>query len=143
MRCLIVAITLAGVLLAGSSQAHQQEIGTILVVDHHVEPGKAGGDTIARLRVENLGTSTRQVMGLHTDVASSSVIEIRVAADRVLPISSLPVPAGEILDLANAAWIRLISLRRDLAFGETIEAELDLADGRHKRVTLTVGMFEH
>lgn len=133
-------ITLLG---CGSASAHQQEVGSILISEHYVEPAKAGDDTIARLRLENLGGSTRQVMGLHSDVAEDSIIEVKIASGRATQIGSLPIRAGETLDLEDAAWIRLTGLNRDLVHGETIEVHLDLAGGREKPIALTVGDIEH
>lgn len=127
----------------GSANAHQQEVGTILISEHYVEPAKAGDDTIARLRLENLGVSTRQVLGLHSDVAEDSVIEVKVTSGRAASIGSLAIRAGETLDLEDVAWIRLTGLSRDLQLGETIEMHLDLAGDREKPIMLTVGDFEH
>lgn len=135
-----VIITILG---CSSANAHQQEVGSILISEHYVEPARAGDDTIARLRLENLSVSTRQVIGLHSDVAEDSVIEVKVASGRSAPIGSLAIRAGETLDLEDAAWIRLTGLSRDLQHGETIEVHLDLAGGREKPITLTVGEFEH
>lgn len=122
--------------------AHQEEIGDVIVTHPYVEPGLTGGDTVARLRIENQGVSTRQLLKLHTDVAAGSVIEVRVTPSRAVPIGSLPVRAGEILDLEDTAWIRLTNLRRNLVFGDILQGCLDFADGREKRITLTVGQFE-
>lgn len=131
-----------GVLAVKRASAHQDEIGSVVVTHPYVQPAQAGGDTIARLRIENQGVSTRQFLGMHTDVAAGSRIEIRVSPVQAVPIGSLAIRAGETLDLEESAWIRLTGLRRNLMFGETVEACLDFADGREKRVTVTVGNFE-
>lgn len=136
------AALFVGVLTQRSAHAHQDEIGTILVTHPYLEPGKAGGDTIARLRLENQGGSTRQLLGLHANVAAGSRIEVKVSPVRTVPIGSLPVRPGEILDLEDTAWIRLTGLRRDLMYGETVQGCLDFADGRKKQIVLTVGQFE-
>jgi copper(I)-binding protein len=136
------AALFVGVLVYRPAHAHQDEIGTIAVTHPYVEPGRSGGDTIARLRLENLGSSTRQFLGLHADIASGNRIEVRVAPFRAVPMGSLPIRPGETLDLEDTAWIRLTGLRRDLMYGETVQACLDFADGRKKQIILTVGQFE-
>lgn len=136
------AALFVGVLMYRPAHAHQDEIGTIVVTHPYVEPGRSGGDTIARLRVENQGSSTRQLLGLHADVASGSVIEVKVSPVRAVPMGSLPIRPGETLDLEDTAWIKLTGLRRDLMYGETVQGCLDFADGRKKQITLTVGQFE-
>lgn len=136
------AALFVGILIHRPANAHQEEIGTIVVTHPYVEPSRSGGDTIARLRLENQGSSTRQLLGLHADVASSSRIEVKVSPVRAVPMGSLPIRPGEILDLEDTAWIRLTGLRRDLMYGETVQGCLDFADGRKKLITLTVGRFE-
>jgi len=136
------AALFVGVLIYQPAHAHQDEIGTILVTHPYLEAGRSGGDAIARLSLENQGSSTRQLLGLHADVASGSMIEVKVSPVRAVPMGSLPIRPGEILDLEDTAWIRLTGLRRDLMYGETVQGCLDFADGRKKRITLTVGRFE-
>lgn len=136
------AALFVGFLIYRPALAHQEEVGNLIVTHPYVQPGKVGEDTIVRLRLENQGSSTRQFVGLHADVASNSMIEVKVSPVRAVPIGSLPIRPGEVLDLEETAWIRLIGLRRDLMFGETLEACLDFADGREKRVIVTVGQFE-
>lgn len=136
------AAVFVGVLMYQPAYAHQEEIGTIVVTHPYVEPGRSGGDVIARLRLENQGSSTRQLLGLHADIASGSRIEVKVSPVRAVPIGSLPIRPGETLDLEDTAWIRLTGLRRDLMYGETVQGCLDFADGRKKQIVLTVGQFE-
>jgi copper(I)-binding protein len=136
------AALFVGVLMYRPAHAHQDEIGTIVVTHPYVEPGRSGGDTIARLRLENQGSSTRQLLGLHAEFASGSRIEVKVSPVRAVPMGSLPIRPGETLDLEDTAWIRLTGLRRDLMYGETVKGCLDFADGRKKQITLTVGQFE-
>ena len=138
---LLDVATFVGV-MTPQAQAHQEEIGLVIIAHPYVEPARAGDDTFVRLRIENLGSSTRQVIGVHSDVARNSAIEVQVEPIRFVPIGSLPVRAGEILDLEYSARVRLVQLKRDLVYGETIQACLDFADGRKKDLTLTVGQFE-
>lgn len=84
------AALFVGVLIYRPAHAHQDEIGTIVVTHPYLEPGRSGGDTIARLRLENQGSSTRQLLGLHADVASGSLIEVKVSPVRAVPMGSSP-----------------------------------------------------
>lgn len=131
-----------GVVAVKKAEAHQDDFGSIVVTHPYVQPAQAGNETIARLRIENQGSSTTQFLGMHMDAATDSAIEIKVSPARAVPIGSMAIRAGETLDLEENAWIRFTGLRRDLVFGETLEACLDFADGREMRVIVTVGRFE-
>lgn len=129
-------------LYANEAQAHQDEIGTVVIQHAYAEPAGLGGETLVRLAIENNGASVRQFIRLHSDAAEASQIEVKVAPGRFVPIGSMAIPPGEVLDLEEAARVRLLRLRRPLAAGVSLEACLDFADGREKRIQVTVGKFE-
>ncbi|WP_428245483.1 copper chaperone PCu(A)C [Ferrovibrio sp.] len=130
------------VLCSDVALAHQDEIGTLVIQHAYAEPARQGGDTLLRLAIENNGASVRQFTGLHSEVAEVSRIEVKVGSGRYVPIESMAIAPGEILDLEDTARIRLLRLRQDLVIGDSLEACLDFADGREKRVQVTVGKFE-
>ena len=114
-----------------------------MIIQHaYAEPAVLGGETLVRLAIENNGASVRQFIRLHSDAAEASQIEVRVAPGRFVPIGSMAVLPGEVLDLEETARVRLLRLRRPLAAGGSLEACLDFADGREKRIQVTVGKFE-
>ncbi len=125
-----------------AARAHQDEIGTLIIQHAYAEPAVLGGETLVRLAIENNGASVRQFIRLHSDAAEASQIEVRVAPGRFVPIGSMAVLPGEVLDLEETARVRLLRLRRPLAAGGSLEACLDFADGREKRIQVTVGKFE-
>ncbi|MBP7065168.1 copper chaperone PCu(A)C [Ferrovibrio sp.] len=118
---------------------HPDEVGTLTIHHAYAEPARRGDDTLVRLAIENNGASMRQFMGLHIDVAEASQIEVKVEAERFVPITSIAIPPGELLDLRDGARIRLLALNRTLIAGESLEALLDFADGREKRIQVLVG----
>ncbi|MEL3891675.1 copper chaperone PCu(A)C [Ferrovibrio sp. MS7] len=137
----LAALTIAA-LYADLARAHQDEIGTVVIQHAYAEPAGLGGETLVRLAIENNGASVRQFIRLHSDAAEASQIEVKVAAGRFVPIGSMAIPPGQVLDLEEAARVRLLRLRRPLATGSSLEACLDFADGREKRIQVTVGKFE-
>lgn len=137
-KTILVAILALLWVCGDAAWGYPDEIGTLTIHHAYAEPARSGSDTVVRLAIENNGASTRQFVGLHIDVAQASQIEVKVGHERFVPITSIAILPGELLDLRDGARIRLLSLNRTLTAGESLEAHLDFADGREKRIQVMV-----
>jgi len=126
---------------ASTSEAHEADMGSVVVSHPYILPAEKGTDTVLRMRLDNTGATAIQVIGLQTSIAEEALIEGDIGEKRVAIFNSVSIKPGEYLQFDHALWIRLKGLRREVQFGQMVQASLLLAGG-DLSIDVKVGNFD-
>ena len=136
---LIIAVLFAAAAVPASVQAHQDDLGDIVVSHAYAEPATKGGASRVRFGIENTSGQTIQLLGMEIEAAQSSEIRVDIGDGQSAPLNSLGIRPGEIVEFERTAWVQLYNLKRPLVTGKMVEGHLMIAGWPCIPIQVSVG----
>src|SRR3546814_12798988 len=75
---LIVTVLFAATAISPSAQAHQDDLGGIIIGHAYAEPATKGGISRVRFGIENTSGQTVQFLGMEIEASESSEIRVYI-----------------------------------------------------------------
>lgn len=138
---LIIAVLFTAAAAPASVQAHQNDLGEIVVSHAYAEPATKGGTSRVRFEIENTSGQTVQLLGMEIEAAEWSEIRVDIGDGQSAPLNSLGIRPGEFVEFERTAWIQLYGLKRPLLAGSIVEGHLMIAGRPCTPIQVSIGSF--
>ena len=125
----VATLTCAGACSSGEQVAHDAAPDQPLVVSHVFAPAPAAPDVMALyFTIQNMGQDDDTLLTVQTSIAEHASVhqsETEGGMTRMQALENLPLPAGQIVELApGALHVMLTVLTQTVNVGDTVDVEL-------------------